>query len=295
MVRSKLKSIPYALFFLWIFGVVTILADDAKEQLQKLKTDYAKQRLRSLLHEHPNLAQKFLEELEKKSTSTKPTPPSMPVQPEPVRPPEVKPAPLPEVRPEPIPTPMPKVEEAPKPWMTDREKSNVNTIFSVLESNAIGVYKCLSDFFCKDNCQPYRVHISCLKSQIAYLHDNLTNKFPQTDTAERRKIFMEFQKLASILDDAETELLKIINQQYAPSYVGAVQLGLEFAKTEPLLDTWNKQANAAINLLIREFRTGTDTVSRFTKLRESINKMFHFGSNMSRMEALNIMVHRLSK
>lgn len=289
MNRLKLKPGLYTVFFLIATQSGGIQASNGEERLKELY----RRRIATILHDHPEVASKFIQKAAQKGkvTTTKvftPVPaPTHPLMPEP--------EPIPEVKPAPDPTPVPEVKPEPpkpvvKPWMTDNDLSDLNTIFTVLETNSMRVYACLDAFFCKTNCQSYQTHLNCMKSQIAYLQTNLIQKFPQAETPERRQIFIEFQKIAQILERAETALLKVIDQKYPSSPIGVLQLGKQFASTKPLLATWKKQANQIVNTLKRLLRP--DMLPRLNKLQTAINRMFDFGKNMG-TEIIGIMKHRL--
>ena len=289
MNRLKFKLGLYTVFFLIAAQSGGIQASNGEERLKELH----RRRIATILHDHPEVASKFIQKAKEKErrTTTKvfvsvpaPTQPPIPEsesKPEPVV--KAEPAPKPAVTPEP---PKPVV----KPWMTDNDLSDLNTIFTVLETNSMGVYACLDAFFCKKNCQSYQTHVNCLKGQIAYLRTNLIQKFPQAETPERRQIFTEFQKLAQILEQAETALLKVIDQKYPSSAMGVLQLGGRFSNAKPLLAAWKKQANQIVNILKRLLRP--DMLPRLNKLQTAVNRMFDFGKNMG-TEIISIMRHRL--
>ncbi len=286
MNRLKFKPGLYTVFFLIAAQSGGIQASNGEERLKELH----RRRIATILHDHPEVASKFIQQAAKKGKeATKvfaPVPaPTHPLIPEPEPKPVVKaePAPKPEVKPEP---PKPVV----KPWMTDNDLSDLNTMFTVLETNSMVVYACLDAFFCKTNCQSYQTHVNCLKGQMAYLQTNLLQKFPQAETPERRQIFTEFQNLAQILERAETALIKVIDQKYPPSAMGVIQLGSQFSNAKPLLATWKKQATQRINTLKRLLRP--DMLPRLNKLQTAVNRMFDFGKNMG-TEIIGIMKHRL--
>ncbi|TET36823.1 hypothetical protein E3J61_00195 [Candidatus Dependentiae bacterium] len=286
MNRLKLKPGLYTVFFLIAAQSGGIQASNGEERLKELH----RRRIATILHDHPEVASKFIQKAAQKgkATTTKvftpvpaPTHPLMPEEPKPVV--KAEPAPKPAVKPEP---PKPVV----KPWMTDNDLSDLNTIFTRLETNSMGVYACLDAFFCKKNCQSYQTHVNCMKSQIAYLQTNLIQKFPQAETPERRQIFIEFQKITATLERAEMALFAVINQKYPASAIGVMQLGKQFASAKPLLATWKKQADQAVNTLRGLLRP--EMLPRLNKLRNAINKMFDFGKNMG-IEIIGIMRHRL--
>lgn len=295
MIRLKFKPSLYTVFFLIGTLSTGIQASNGEARLKELRKEHSRRRIATILHDHPEVASKFIQKAQEKGKkpTTKvfvPVPaPTHPLMPEP----EPKPEPKPVVKAEPA--PKPEVKPAPpkpvvKPWMTDNDLSDMNTIFTVLETNAMGVYACLDAFFCKTNCQSYQTHVNCLKGQMAYLQTNLIRKFPQTETPERRQIFTEFHNLAQILERAETALLKVIDQKYPSSAMGVLQLGSQFSNVKPLLATWKKQANQIVNNLKRLLRP--DMLPRLNKLQTAINRMFDFGKNMG-TEIIGIIKHRL--
>jgi hypothetical protein len=260
--------------------------------LEELKKERARRRLQKLLSKRPDIANKFLEKIEKKGSIKPPVP-------EPTHPPipKPKPAPMPEEvkiepLPQPAPTPLPVIEtEAPKPvvtaWMTESEKSDLNSMFTILETNAMGIYACLKAFFCKQNCQPYHMHVSCIKKQLIYMQDNLIKKFPQVETPERRNLFSAFQNLANILQEAETAIIKVVD----PKPTGLFNFGIKFNAIEPLLATWKKQANQILNSM-RGF-IQPNMLARLNKLRDAINRMFDFQKELSTLAIPGIISHRL--
>lgn len=279
MIRLKFKPSLYTVFFLIGTLSTGIQASNGEARLKELRKEHSRRRIATILHDHPGVASKFIQKAREKGK--KPTTKRFIPVPTPTHP--LMPAPKPEVKPEP---PKPVI----KPWMTDNDLSDMNTIFTVLETNAMRVYACLDAFFCKTNCQSYQTHVNCLKGQIAYLQTNLIQTFPQAETPERRQIFTEFQKLAPILEQAETALLKVIDQKYPSSAMGVLQLGSQFAGAKPLLAAWKKQANLIVNTLRRLLRP--DMLPRLNKLQTAINRMFDFGKNMG-TEIIGIMRHRL--
>ncbi len=296
MIKLPLKLNVYSLLCLLTTLSLGIQATNGK--------DRSRRRLQILLQDRPELADKFLKEAAKKDgdkpTPTRPLPPPKPpvVVPEPASEPTPEPEPIPKpggyAVPKPKPTPVPEVKPEPpkpvvKPWMTENDLSDLNTIFTVMETNSMTVYACLDAFFCKANCQPYRTHVDCLKKQLAYLRTNLLRKFPQAETPERRKIFTEFQKVATTLERAELALLKVIDQKYSPRF-GALKLGTNYLNIKSLLETLKKEANQSINAIKRELRP--DKVDRLNKLRNAVNRMFDFGKNMG-TEIIGIIKHRL--
>ena len=295
MNRLALKLNVYSLFLLLAIIISTVQASEPA-------TELAKMHLRTLLRERPDLADKFLKEVEKKDGGkvapgpTKPktvervptkTDPLMPARPPEFAEPEGpdKQRREPEVLPEPTPAP------APKPWMTDSELSDLNTIFTRLESNAARTYACLKAFFCKTNCQPYRMHAECLKSQVADLHNNLLARFPQAETPERRALFAAFQNLAQITERSETALLKVIGQKYEPSFKGVLNIKAQFNNVTPLLEGWQKQSNQTINSIKGLIKP--EMVPRLNKLRDALNRMYNFQSTLPLLQIPGIIAHRL--
>lgn len=293
MNRLALKLNVYSLFLL----LATIISTTA--QASEPATELAKIRLRTLLRERPDLANNFLKEVEKKDGGKAAPGPtkSKTVEPVPAKKDPLMPESdmLPKPAPAPEPTPVKKAEPAPapapKPWMTDSELSDLNTIFTVLESNAARTYECLKAFFCKANCQPYRVHVECLKSQVAYLHNNLLSKFPQAETPERRALFAAFQNLAQITERSETALLKVIGQKYEPSFKGVMSIRAQFNHVAPLLETWQKQSNQTINSIKGLIKP--EMVPRLNKLRDTLNRMYNFQSTLPLLQIPGMITHRL--
>jgi len=298
MNRLQLKISTYSLLFLLTSCSLIVQANNDPQHAQELRF-----RMITLLHKHPNLAVKFIEAARQKGASKSkvftPVPaPTHPLMPEPA--PAPTPAPKPEQKPisKPAPTPVVKPEPAPKPkpepipvvqaWMTQNDVSELNTIFTVLESNAKGVLACLQAFFSQTNGQSYQTHVDCLKSQISYMQRNLLQKFPQADTPERRNIFSEFHNLAQILEKAETALLSIMH----PKPSGVINFGTKYNGVDKLLPTWQKQANIAINTLRRTVQP-KDILERLTSLQGAINRMFDFRKTLSAWEIPGIISRRL--
>ncbi len=289
--------VPFLLFVMIAIGNMLQAAEPQKA------------RLRKLLRDHPEVAEKFLKKIAKQPRATQDQPPRQtPVKPKPVVPPKPevkkpvilppepapKPAPVPTPKPEPVPIPTQAPKPVEKPWITEQERNYIHSILTILETYSARVFIAIESFFSKNNYQPLKTHVASLRAQLSYLQQNLVQKFPQAETPERRALFTQLHNITKAMEQAQILLCNTVDKQYSPSALGAVKLGNEFSKIAAPLDRQQAIANQNSIALRKALLVGKipDTAARVGRLQVNLNKIFDYGKGNT-MAILSGVTHRL--